>query len=836
MRNHTISRTYMYKVFSMLLVVLLLLTTFTNALANNSITAQSEDVSVFPVAEESSDPAAILSDLKVNTVVSNIEKSIISLYAFHNNLIEPELTIVVDNSFLQTCSSLNLSIFSAEQREPLFESNFKIGKETKNLTGLILETRYSIMARGTDDITINNFYGYFILHTQDGELSVEYDIAHEIHTTRENTESYVTKLKTASELLSKSGKLFDRYSEQMTGRSSAVTPVMEKELLSYSSKLITDSAIARILYESEPNNTHSTAFGVLDDDTTYGTIGYDGDVDYFKVSFSSSGTANFWLGDIPINQDYDLYLYNSAGTFLQSSTTTSDQEQIFGYTVTANTWYYMKVIGYDSSYDTNNFYRIRSKNYPNTPTEDTYEPNNTFATATTISNNASISMANIHTESDIDCYKFNISTPMVVSISLSNIPTNCNYDLSLYNSSYGQCGASSNTGNFSEAITFTASIGSYYIMVRSCYGSSPTKYHLTLSSSISYTPDSYEQNDTPSTATYISTPSYLYASIHTSVDVDYYAFALDNPRSVTVTLTQIPANCDYDIQIWQSTNLVSSTIMEGNSAKALSTILLEGTYHIKVFSYSGCSDSMYSLGINAYTPTTYGDFSANLSSPQIPSNITTPLAIIENEHDVWPAGELSRYYEFPREYRTEQLMQLHQLALVTIAGGVILPPASSYLSHYLNGHGQEKIIDVAALMNDDPSVANNRNIDFNLTIEAAEYMISHGETKTFSSMGHREYTPSHTGWRYSIGTYSTQMKCTVTRNNLSYTANIVYYIHDVYDYDRTETQMDNLPISPSDLWELQYGGLAKGYYSHGTESYTVTWTRGQRIGTGASVS
>lgn len=69
-----------------------------------------------------------------------------------------------------------------------------------------------------------------------------------------------------------------------------------------------------------------------------------------------------------------------------------------------------------------------------------------------------------------------------------------------------------------------------------------------------------------------------------------------------------------------------------------------------------------------------------------------------------------------------------------------------------------------------------------------------------------------------------------------YTATITYYVYDVYDWDRNVLSMGNLPVSPRDMWELQYGGLAKGYYSHGSYSYSVTWTKGQRIGSGASIS
>lgn len=63
-----------------------------------------------------------------------------------------------------------------------------------------------------------------------------------------------------------------------------------------------------------------------------------------------------------------------------------------------------------------------------------------------------------------------------------------------------------------------------------------------------------------------------------------------------------------------------------------------------------------------------------------------------------------------------------------------------------------------------------------------------------------------------------------------------YYLYDVYDWDRRITGMGNLPVSPRDLWELQYGGMAKGYLVTGTNTLTISWTQGRRYDTGADVT
>lgn len=70
----------------------------------------------------------------------------------------------------------------------------------------------------------------------------------------------------------------------------------------------------------------------------------------------------------------------------------------------------------------------------------------------------------------------------------------------------------------------------------------------------------------------------------------------------------------------------------------------------------------------------------------------------------------------------------------------------------------------------------------------------------------------------------------------SYTMQITYELHDVYDWDRTITSMGNLPVSPRDMWELHHGGMAKNYEVYGKNTFTLSWTKGQTFGEGAVLS
>lgn len=120
--------------------------------------------------------------------------------------------------------------------------------------------------------------------------------------------------------------------------------------------------------------------------------------------------------------------------------------------------------------------------YIDPPTGDSWEPNNTMATASTVSSTTMIS-ANLHTSSDIDFYKFTVGSACNVSIALSNIPINCNYEMQLLNSAGSTLVSSikeSNTGEFIR--TRLTSSGTYYIKIWSHSSSSSINYKLEISS------------------------------------------------------------------------------------------------------------------------------------------------------------------------------------------------------------------------------------------------------------------------------------------------------------------------------------------------------------------
>lgn len=116
------------------------------------------------------------------------------------------------------------------------------------------------------------------------------------------------------------------------------------------------------LYEQESNNTISSANQTYDDYDNCGAISSTTDVDYWKVSFSQNGQANFWLGNMPSNCNYDLYLYNQSGALMASSTNAAQNAELLQQSVVAGMTYYVKIVS-SSGYSSTN-YLFRAKNYP----------------------------------------------------------------------------------------------------------------------------------------------------------------------------------------------------------------------------------------------------------------------------------------------------------------------------------------------------------------------------------------------------------------------------------------------------------------------------------------
>jgi hypothetical protein len=112
-------------------------------------------------------------------------------------------------------------------------------------------------------------------------------------------------------------------------------------------------------YTEVESNGSTTAANVLSTSIgqVVGKIGTSTDQDFFKLTVDAGRTLT--LNMTGPAKDYDLYLLNSAGTTLVSSTNASSTESVT-YTNTGSTTatYYIKVLGYKRAYSTTGAYTV----------------------------------------------------------------------------------------------------------------------------------------------------------------------------------------------------------------------------------------------------------------------------------------------------------------------------------------------------------------------------------------------------------------------------------------------------------------------------------------------
>ena len=161
--------------------------------------------------------------------------------------------------------------------------------------------------------------------------------------------------------------------------------------------------------------------------------------------------------------DYDLTIYNSAGTQLSTATGSTATETISLTSQAAGT-YYIKVFGYNGAFSAT-CYTIQATATTVTGCQSPKDTstNNTTAGAAVIPFNTNIT-GQINTSTDVDYYKFKITTGGTITITLTTLPAD--YDLYLYNSTgTTQVASSLLSSTSNETINYTAASGTYYVKV-----------------------------------------------------------------------------------------------------------------------------------------------------------------------------------------------------------------------------------------------------------------------------------------------------------------------------------------------------------------------------------
>ncbi|MEP7317697.1 MAG: reprolysin-like metallopeptidase [Panacibacter sp.] len=211
----------------------------------------------------------------------------------------------------------------------------------------------------------------------------------------------------------------------------------------------------------EPNETQVTAAAITSGVANSAAISTSTDVDYYKITTTATSNIVYNLAG-PSGVDYDLYVYNSAGTQIGASESATATESVSLASQAAGT-YYIKVIGYNGANSTT-CYTITATATAVTGCQSSYDvsTNGTTTGAAVIPFNVGVTGL-ISPSADIDNYKFTITTGGTITLTLTTLPKD--YDLKLLNSAGTQVGISQNGSTTSETINYTAAAGVYYAQV-----------------------------------------------------------------------------------------------------------------------------------------------------------------------------------------------------------------------------------------------------------------------------------------------------------------------------------------------------------------------------------
>ncbi len=135
--------------------------------------------------------------------------------------------------------------------------------------------------------------------------------------------------------------------------------------------------------------------------------------------------------------------------------------------------------------------------------------------------------------------------------------------------------------------------------------------------------DTYESNNSKSTAKTIAKNTDISALIGTSTDVDWFTFTTtSSDMKVKINLSNLAG--DYDVKLYKSSTLVATSQNSGTTAEQIIyNATSTGTYYVYVYGYSGAFSASQCYTLRASTSST--NF-VRLSSGAAEDNVETPVS------------------------------------------------------------------------------------------------------------------------------------------------------------------------------------------------------------------
>jgi len=250
-----------------------------------------------------------------------------------------------------------------------------------------------------------------------------------------------------------------------------------------------------------------------------------------------------------------------------------------------------------------------------------FEPNETQATAAAIVSGVTNSAA-ITTATDNDYYKITTTATSNIVYNLVG-PSGVDYDMTIFNSAGTQIGAGAGATS-TETVTLNNQVaGTYFIRIFGFSGAnSATCYTIkatatAVSASCQSALDA-STNGTTAGAAVIPFNTNTTGLISPSADIDNYRFAITTAGTITITLTNLPA--DYDLRLLNSAGTqVASSANGSTTAETINYTAATGIYYAQVIGYNNANNATacYTLKVQLGTATKQEDILLTSSKPAL---------------------------------------------------------------------------------------------------------------------------------------------------------------------------------------------------------------------------
>ena len=349
----------------------------------------------------------------------------------------------------------------------------------------------------------------------------------------------------------------------------------------------------------EPDDTAPQASVIPSDGTLqYHSFHVGNDIDWAQFTIAEPGNVTITTAGPAGDTEMWFYGPDDPNVLIDYNNDygTTTFSQISAYLATPGT-YYVQVgeFGADSTLDQ---YTLRVLFVPG----DTYEPDDTSPQASTITTDGTPQLHSLHTGTDVDWARFNLSTPGVVIIETDGPAGDTVLWLFGPNDPTNLIASDDNSGNgaFSR-IEANLGPGLYYVAVTEYWGLNPIPTY-TLSVTL-VLPDAYEGDNTAAQASTIATDGTPQDhSIHLGTDVDWAKFTLLGSSNVVIETSDTSG----DTMLWlygpdSSTTLIQFDNDGGNNLfSRVQRDLGPGTYYVRV-AENGADDVIpdYTLTVTA---------------------------------------------------------------------------------------------------------------------------------------------------------------------------------------------------------------------------------------------